>query len=101
MATFTITWDAPTTHTDGTPVVAGEILGYVVQEGGQQISTETITGTSFVTGEYPAGTYNFDVIALDTNNALNSAASAPASGTVPPAPLSAPTGVTVTLNPGT
>jgi hypothetical protein len=105
VSTATITWTLPTTRTDTppTPLAPSEIAGIEVWDavnGAAAVKIGEAMGaaTSFTTGPLAGGTHVFTMIVVDTVGD-DSAASAPASGSVPLAPPSPVTGVTVTINP--
>lgn len=74
----TITFTAPTTYTDGTPIPAGTVLSYNVYQGLKggikgKVSTITSLTTLITTGLVPGNDYCFEVSVLA--NATESARS--------------------------
>lgn len=65
----TLSWDAPTTNADGTPLA--DLSGYKVYDGstsGQYTMTTDVGNVTTATLEgYPAGTYYFTVVAYDAS----------------------------------
>jgi hypothetical protein len=65
----TLSWDAPTTNADGTPL--GDLAGYKVYDGGSAgsytMSTDVGNVTTATLEGYPEGTYYFTVVAYDTS----------------------------------
>jgi|SRR5712664_1972052 len=95
-----ISWNPTTTHTDSSAVIAGEQNDYMLNvhnSGGALVAQANTTSPHTVTG-LAVGSYTATVQALDTTPSLASAVSDPVSFTIvaPPAPLSVPTGLTVT-----
>jgi hypothetical protein len=102
------TWTDPTTNTDGTPIVAGEITGYTV-------GVRSATAAGSVAGVYPMLTKITDpaatkealsaltpilvpgsyAAAIQTNGPMNSAWSTEATLTIVPPTPSSPTSFTV------
>lgn len=84
MATVNLTWTAPTTHTDGTPVAAGEITGYQVYDypGYPLDMTGTavggvVTAPAAIISDVAVGAHYYGVEALDTNSAQDSSVAQP------------------------
>lgn len=84
MATVNLTWTAPTTHTDGTPVAAGEITGYQVYDypGYPMDLTGTAVGAPVTApttslSNVAVGSHFYGVEALDTNSAMDSSVAQP------------------------
>ena len=105
MSTVTLTWDIPTTRTDGTPLGPDEIASIDVFDdlsdgnGPQKIGSVTGAGTTFTTPTLSVGSHSFTLFVNDTTG-HKSAASAPTPVTVP-ATLASPnpvTNVQFTLN---
>jgi hypothetical protein len=65
----TITFTAPTTFTDGTPIPAGTVMTYGVYQGAPgatkiKVATITATSTTITTGLVGGATYCFTVTAI-------------------------------------
>lgn len=83
----TLTWSIPDRRTDGTVLLASEIVEFVIRYGTKSASLDkrmSVAGnlTTYTFADLPSGTYYFDVIAVD-NKGLQSSPSAQVSVTVP------------------
>ena len=94
-ADVTVTWDAPTTYVDGSPIDAP--LRFWVKENGAQVGTET--ATTWTGADRAPGNYCYEVLAVVQKNGIDYA-SAPSPATctdiVQPEPDS-PTNITITV----
>lgn len=87
-----ITWDAPTTYENGTPLPPSAILSYNLYLDG--VNTLSFPGVLNPDGSFshefdlPPGTYNVELTAVDTSTGLESAKSNTRVLNVPFAPAS-------------
>lgn len=98
----TLSWNAVTTHTDGSSVASPveTVTGYDIYDaaGNTNSKVDHVTGTTWpLPASLAVGDHSFTVVAIDSDTTRNSAPSSPISYTVhaPAPPLSAPTGLSI------
>lgn len=96
----TVSWNAPTTYTDQSPVKSGDIASYIVswsRPTGPIIGSVTVTAPAVTTGvPVPCGSFVFTVSATTSATALYPNTTSAQSNAAPYI-----SGVTCTLNPPT
>jgi hypothetical protein len=105
MSTVSLSWENPTTRTDGTSLSPDEIASIDISDdvgdgnGAQIIGSVSGAGTSFTTGTLAVGNHSFTIVINDTTGHKSAPSNAFAVSV--PATLAAPSAVTTltgTLN---
>jgi hypothetical protein len=78
LATVTLTWTAPTTRVDGSPLAPEQIAGTHIFDGAAEIGSVQGAAATFTTGALPAGEHSFTVVVHDTDGNLSAASNAAA-----------------------
>jgi hypothetical protein len=98
VSTATLTWTAPTTRTDGSPLPPEQIAGTHVFDGTTEIGSVQGAAAGFTTGALAPGEHNFTVVVHDTDGNASAASNA-AVVTVAAAPPAAVGDLAATVNP--
>jgi large repetitive protein len=87
VATVTLTWTAPTTRVDGSPLAPEQIAGTHVFDGASEIGAVQGAANTFTTGALSAGEHSFTVVVHDTDGNLSAPSNVAAAtiGTAAPA----------------
>jgi hypothetical protein len=97
VATVTLTWTAPTTRVDGSPLAPEQIAGTHIFDGTSEIGAAQGAANTFTTGVLPAGEQVFTVVVHDTDGNASAPSNA-AAATIASAAPAAVSDLKVTVN---